>query len=381
MAALCVLITLLLSHGLICQPGRPGDDLVPVLTRSTAILHHGGMQQFKHHRFLGTRVSYHGNTCATFQLELLVAGDVNPNPGPEHKPTAVQIVPDCTSARSTRTTNPLVTPAYNYTSQQLRNINCHSTHLRLPSLVCANITALGLNRKRRGKRGGRRPICISNHSSDFNTTHKIPVVSHPNNFSKPTVQGNKRGVCLENLKSVSSSDASLINFCALNARSVVSKVDGFIDFVLSNNLDIVAITETWIKPTDNITITAITPNGYSFLHSPRIDRAGGGVGILFRSGLNVTLKSEMTVYLSFEAIHVEITSHSKTIRLVNVYRPPSKPNVTFGLFLQDFEGMINDYLFLPSDIVFVGDFNIRMDNLNDTNAMWFKTIITILWSS
>ncbi len=31
--------------------------------------------------------------------------------------------------------------------------------------------------------------------------------------------------------------------------------------------------------------------------------------------------------------------------------------------------MINDYLFLPSDIVFVGDSNIHMDNLNDTNAI------------
>ena len=60
----------------------------------------------------------------------------------------------------------------------------------------------------------------------------------------------------------------LINFCSLNARSVANKVDSFIDFVLSNNLDIVAITETWIKPTDNITINSVTPNGYSFLHAP-----------------------------------------------------------------------------------------------------------------
>ena len=82
--------------------------------------------------------------------------------------------------------------------------------------------------------------------------------------------------------------------------------------------------------------------------------AGGGVGILFRSALDVTLKTEMTVYPSFEAIHVVITSNSKSICLVNVYRPPSVPNVTFGLFLHDFEGMVNDYLFFPSEIVLVG---------------------------
>ncbi len=81
MAALCVLITLLLSNGLICQPVY--DLVVPVLARRTVILHHGGMQQFKHHRFLGTHISCQGNTCATFQLELLVAGDVNPILGPE----------------------------------------------------------------------------------------------------------------------------------------------------------------------------------------------------------------------------------------------------------------------------------------------------------
>ena len=63
---------------------------------------------------------------------------------------------------------------------------------------------------------------------------------------------------------------------------------------------------------------------------------------------------EMTVYPSFEAIHVVTKSHSKSIRLVNVYCPPSVPNVTFGLFLHDFEGMVNDYLFFPSEIVLVG---------------------------
>ena len=35
-----------------------------------------------HQQYLGTRIRFYANTVATFQLELTVSGDINPNPGP-----------------------------------------------------------------------------------------------------------------------------------------------------------------------------------------------------------------------------------------------------------------------------------------------------------
>ena len=41
------------------------------------------LQAPHHQKYLGTRVAYYSNGTATFQLNILTHGDVNPNPGPE----------------------------------------------------------------------------------------------------------------------------------------------------------------------------------------------------------------------------------------------------------------------------------------------------------
>ena len=68
----------------------------------------------------------------------------------------------------------------------------------------------------------------------------------------------------------------------MNVRSIKPKTAPFSEYVTSKNLDIVAVTETWLKHDETKSTTAdISPPGYSFFHEPRADqRAGGGVGIL-----------------------------------------------------------------------------------------------------
>ena len=39
-------------------------------------------QQLKHQKFLSQRIPYYCNSTSTFQLHLLISGDVDPNPGP-----------------------------------------------------------------------------------------------------------------------------------------------------------------------------------------------------------------------------------------------------------------------------------------------------------
>ena len=40
-------------------------------------------KQVIHHKYLSQRIPYYCNSTQTFQLHLLISGDVNPNPGPE----------------------------------------------------------------------------------------------------------------------------------------------------------------------------------------------------------------------------------------------------------------------------------------------------------
>ena len=73
-----------------------------------------------------------------------------------------------------------------------------------------------------------------------------------------------------------SSDKSL-HMCVLNPWSVCNKAEAVNDFIIDQDLDVLALTETLLTSTvkDNITISALLPAGYSILRRPRSTRGGG----------------------------------------------------------------------------------------------------------
>ena len=65
----------------------------------------------------------------------------------------------------------------------------------------------------------------------------------------------------------------------------------FFYYVVDRDVDILVVTETWLKADaccDNIT-RDVTPTGYTFVHSPRLNGIIGGVGMLYRTNLKVQL--------------------------------------------------------------------------------------------
>lgn len=62
----------------------------------------------------------------------------------------------------------------------------------------------------------------------------------------------------------STSTSHLINFCLLNTRSVKNKIMKVKDFVVDHDIDILAITETWLQPgnIDEVDIGTLCPTGY-----------------------------------------------------------------------------------------------------------------------
>ena len=59
-----------------------------------------------------------------------------------------------------------------------------------------------------------------------------------------------------------------LKMCTVNARSLRNKSTIFQDFVSENKFDIVAITETWLTPSDDAVIADLTPQGFAFFASP-----------------------------------------------------------------------------------------------------------------
>ena len=70
----------------------------------------------------------------------------------------------------------------------------------------------------------------------------------------------------------------------MNVRSVRNKLDYVFDHIFDNDLDIVALTETWLSNEDNNNthvITECSNHGYTLHHVPRNSGStGGDVGVL-----------------------------------------------------------------------------------------------------
>ena len=71
--------------------------------------------------------------------------------------------------------------------------------------------------------------------------------------------------------------------------------------------------------------------------------------------------------------------HSK-LTLYNIYRPPastatSRLSVSFSQFLNDFQTLITSVSTTLHEFVITGDFNIHVDDLTDSNAIQFISLL------
>ena len=56
------------------------------------------------------------------------------------------------------------------------------------------------------------------------------------------------------------------------------------ELIDDNDLDVLAITETWLTPDDSVSAGCITPAGYQLRHADRKRGIGGGVAVVYKSG-------------------------------------------------------------------------------------------------
>ena len=74
----------------------------------------------------------------------------------------------------------------------------------------------------------------------------------------------------------------------LNARSLQNKISAFSDFVSSNDLDVIDVTETWLRPSDTQgLLDELTPAGFQLRHVP--GRNKKGVTVFVRNDIDSVL--------------------------------------------------------------------------------------------
>lgn len=221
-----------------------------------------------------------------------------------------------------------------------------------------------------------------------NVQRNIAVVSTPDRPSLPCLSGSHKpnGVNFANLIKIKTvnldlapSTPSYIDCCLLNTRSVGNKAAVVRDYVIEHDIDVLCITETWLKPGDSDApkIGELTPEGFKLPHEPREKKKGGGVGILHRCNCDVKTK-DTKKFISFEHMEVVVKDASCCVRLVVLYRPPpSKGNkLTVNMFYDDFGSCMEHLVVSPGKLIVLGDFNFHMDIANEINTRKFNEILS-----
>ena len=103
------------------------------------------------------------------------------------------------------------------------------------------------------------------------------------------------------------------------------------DFVVDQDIDILAFTETWLRPgnIDDVEIRTLCPTGYRFLHVPRGHSRGGGVGLLFKDTLQIN--SHITdTFTTFELMDIHFRS-LQSITVLHIYHALITPHACYFL--------------------------------------------------
>lgn len=158
----------------------------------------------------------------------------------------------------------------------------------------------------------------------------------------------------------------------LNIQSLGNKTIEIHDLVLDEGHDILVLTETWLSSIDNARIQEMTPATYTFLHIPREDMRGGGVGILLSNSFKKIRMFATEKMESFEYMQVGCEIGGRKCIFVVVYRPP---NLNANLFFDNFRRYLESLDMVSANTFICGDFNFWMEDPRARYVMEFTDLM------
>ncbi|XP_072017730.1 uncharacterized protein [Amphiura filiformis] len=258
-------------------------------------------------------------------------------------------------------------PPLSYCREELMQLK-PKTGTRVPTDVYKTIRELDICSVKPTKRGHRSFL-----------KQQQPISTVISNRRVSTGLSTERGVNFSNLKTFQNHDLAptKLNVCLWNVQSLRNKDVLFTDYILEHDIDVMLVTESWLKPDEHVVIGQCTPPGYEFLHIPRPAGAGyGGIAVVFKTQLNICLRSNQLQTTYFESAC--LTDSSCQLNLVVIYRPPPSSVNHFKIsdFLNEFDSFLDDIVLLPGKLLLAGDMNVHWDEQQKPDVRQYINIIS-----
>lgn len=160
----------------------------------------------------------------------------------------------------------------------------------------------------------------------------------------------------------------MFNVSHLNVRSLIPHFVDFRNYVLDTDCDVVGVTETWLNP--EIDINLIHLEDYKFIRLDRPTR-GGGVGMYIKEKFKYELiLSECNE--NIEYLWIKLWVGNTTVAIGTLYRQPKS---NYLQFLDEVENMFSNIFSNFDYLICVGDFNINMLDIDNSNTIRFCDIL------
>ncbi len=117
-----------------------------------------------------------------------------------------------------------------------------------------------------------------------------------------------------NLRTLPMSTNTLLSFSIglWTCQSAVNKADFITPITNHSRLNLMVLTEMWIKPEDNATPAALS-NNFSFSNTPRLIGRGGGTGLLISNNWKIFLYHISVSTVSLNHIRLLLPTLLKSI--------------------------------------------------------------------
>ena len=160
-----------------------------------------------------------------------------------------------------------------------------------------------------------------------------------------------------------------LKFGLLNCFSLRNKAIDVLELAVDEDLEIFALTETWMKKDDGALCALVKDAGFNIVSQPRKGR-GGGVAIITRKKTKTSKYSHK--FKQFECLEVLLKEPTNT-RIIVVYRPGTSGQ--FTMFLDELEDLFLKLAERKERCLICGDFNIHVENDTDPQARKFKELL------